>query len=147
MNDNTEAWIIAALIAALLAIVLFGLVFLGEVTADEGGGDMNWLPPDWTIVAEHPSAQTWPSGFQGPDGTSCCGDMDCVPATVFIRNQEAGDVEVDGEPMWVHPKKIFSVPPVVEVPEGFTGYFCKRNMAQPIEEGNVRCLFYRSGNY
>jgi hypothetical protein len=129
MNDNTEAWIIVALIVSLLAILLFSIVFIGEVTA------------------EHPSGQTWPTGFKGPDGQSCCGSMDCIPANVFVKSQEEGDVEVNGEPMWIDPKRIFGVPPAVEVPEGFTGYFCKRNMAEPIEEGNARCLFFRSGNY
>ena len=84
-------------------------------------------------------------GYKDASGNSCCGIEDCRPARVFVINQQAGIVEIDGTTLVLAPGSIHPLP--LEA-HSWSGWVCLRPSECPeqIEIKCVRCLFYRPGD-
>lgn len=62
--------------------------------------------------AAHRPALSWMAGFSGRADASCCGELDCLPETVALLAEEAGErVVLIGQEVvtlptsWVHPSQ------------------------------------------
>lgn len=64
------------------------------------------------VDAEHVPQMTWMKEFTGQDGRSCCGEFDCVDATVALLDETAttrtvmiGEHVLTIPRTWAHPAK------------------------------------------
>jgi hypothetical protein len=63
----------------------------------------------------------WMEGLTSADGTSCCREVDCVPADVHLRSSQ-GDLLVNGQPVRLPLGSIHLMPP-----EETHGWWCHRS--------------------
>jgi hypothetical protein len=95
----------------------------------------------WLIVAPASADHlSWMRPYTSAGGASCCGDVDCVPATVGLGPD--GEVIVNGVPLRLPRGSVHLAPEGVE-----TGWWCYQGHAacQPplleISQACARCVF------
>jgi hypothetical protein len=108
-----------------------------------GGIALGAIVVSWFVVgvafADH---LQWMKPHRTYDGKSCCGDTDCVPATVVAGPD--GQVIVNGAPLRLPSGSVHPVPEDVD-----TGWWCYQGHAscQPptleISAAWARCVFFR----
>jgi hypothetical protein len=95
----------------------------------------------WFVVAPaYADHLPWMRPYKSEGGGSCCGDVDCILATVAMGPD--GEVVVNGVPLRLPPGSVHLAPDGVE-----TGWWCYHGHApcQPplleISEACARCVF------
>jgi hypothetical protein len=85
----------------------------------------------------------WMRPYTSEGGGSCCGDVDCIPATVALGPD--GEVIVNGVPLWLPRGSVHLAPDDVD-----TGWWCYQGHAPcqspqlEISEACARCVFVRN---
>jgi hypothetical protein len=112
-------------------------------TVLRGGTAMIAVVVGWlTVGLAYADHLPWMRPYKSTDDGSCCGDADCIPATVALGQD--GEVIVNGVPLRLPPGSVHLPPDDVE-----TGWWCYHGDApcQPplpeISDACARCVFVR----
>ena len=112
------------------------------------------------LTAEHRPGLDWMRGYKGADGTSCCGQTDCIKAeTRLVTEPNGATVNVEIAGIYRHHDQVRWVMTTVTLPvlsvhrsEEPVGYWCywngSRRMEPPadITPETTRCVFVTVGN-